>query len=162
MEIEAKFKYTNKPAIIRWLKDNNYKLLKTIFLTDYYYGKNHHSMKNTNDLLRIRNINNTDLELTLKTKASGKNITSRKEFNVKINNLNSAKQILKQLDCKLIKINKSKKEIWANNRASFEFVTNIKPKKLQFIEIEASRSTIINTIASLNKYISIVGEEIFD
>jgi len=161
MEIEVKLKYTNKSAIIKWLNNNGFKLNKTVSLTDYYFGQNHKSMNDINDLYRIRKSNN-NIELTLKTKISGNKITKRNEINVKINDVTAAKKILTNLGCKLIKTNVSKKEIWQKDKTIFEFIKNIKPQKIHFIEVEASSEKAIREIIlSLNKYVKPIGEEIF-
>lgn len=164
MEIEVKLRYNNKKAIVKLLKNSNFKLIENVKIKDSYFGKGHMSMSDVNQLYRIREINNQSCELTYKYKIneSGK-ITKRKEINVKIDNPSNGRIILLSLGCQLIKENYSEKEIWENKDIILEFITNLKPQKIKFIEIEGKTNKSINKIIDLlGKYVRPVGEKIFD
>jgi predicted adenylyl cyclase CyaB len=163
MEIEAKLQYKNKKVIIQVLKNNHFNLIKKIKVKDSYFGQGHSSMSDTNQLYRIREINNNLFEFTYKNKISEKGkITKRQEINVSIDNPASMHKILLSLGCQLIKENYSEKEIWEKGNIRLEFIENKKPQKIKFIEIESiSDKTITKLIDLLREHIEPVGEEIF-
>jgi predicted adenylyl cyclase CyaB len=167
MEIEIKLIYKSKSKVIKKLKELGFSLKTKKTIHDTYYSKGQKSMSNKNMLIRIRNVNDEEFELTLKDKIKDKKgIWSRVELNTQIaSNVEDLQMILEALGCSKIRENKSAREIWVNEskNCTLEFIDYSLPAKLSLIEIEGDSAESINTIVKeLGELVKIAGEEIFD
>jgi len=82
-EIELKLLFKNKGLIIKKLMPD-IKFVEKVKVLDNYYGKKEFSIRDKNDLVRIRIINN-DTELTYKSRKRNKGrIIKKSELTIKI------------------------------------------------------------------------------
>lgn len=162
-EIEVKLTYKNREAIITWLKENNFKLVKNKEIKDSYFRLGNESMTDINSFYRIREIVGVFTELTLKDNFQEKNgIKTRREINVMIDDPENMKLIFTSLGCNLFKEHHSKREIWENGEVSFEFIDYHKPAELSLIEIEGPNSGAIQIlIDSLGEKVKVADEDLF-
>lgn len=161
-EIEIKLLFKNKKSIINKLKPYA-KFKDKINIHDRYYGYNNFDMSNTNNLVRIRTVNNEKSELTFKGKAKDKNnVWHRTELNSEIKSPEKIEEILLNLGLKKISEYKSKKEIWDYKKQEIVFAKFTVPARLNFMEIEGnSEKEIKNTVKFLGNNVKEAGEEIF-
>ena len=163
MEIEVKLKYKNKKEVIVWLKKNGFTFTKNKEIRDSYYGLGEGTMSNKGSLYRLRNMVGELQELTLKDSLEDKNgVWSRREINVPIGDPNAMAEILTSLNCKLIKENFSKREIWNKGNIEFAFIDFSKPVELHIAEIEGpDNDSVQDCIDSLGGIVEVAGENVF-
>ena len=163
MEIEAKLIYKDKEAVLKWLKDNGFTFTKNKEIQDSYFGLMGDSMDNIKSLYRIRNVVGEFRELTLKdSKQDNKGVWSRREINVSINDPEAMVDILRSLNCKLIKENYSKREIWNKGGVEFAFIDFSKPAELHIAEIEGpDEDELHECIKSLTGIAEVAGKDGF-
>jgi predicted adenylyl cyclase CyaB len=144
-EIEIKLLFRNKNKIIDKLKPK-IKFLKEVEVLDKYFVPHGSQIKNKNNFLRIRKINNVS-ELTYKGRSENKKrIKTKTELTSIVSSPEIIETILKKLGLKKISEHSSKKEYWFFDDIEIVFVKFIKPAKLTFMEIEASSEKKIENI----------------
>lgn len=163
MEIEVKLKYANKDKVVSWLKNDGFTLTKNKEIRDSYFGLPEGTMSNKGSLYRIRNVVGVLQEITLKDSLEDKNgVWTRREINVLINDTEAMATILSSLNCKLIKENFSKREIWNKGEIEFAFIDFSKPAVLHIAEIEGpDNETVQKCIDGLANAVEVAGEDVF-
>ena len=121
-------------------------------------------MKNSNQLIRIREIKGDKTELTFKGKAQDKNnVWHRKEINLKIDSVHNMEKILLNLGLKKISEYQSQKEYWKLGNLEIVFAHFTVPTELTFMEIEGpSEKEIRQVVEQLGDSVKEAGEEIFE
>jgi len=162
-EVEVKLLFKDKKGIISKL-GQEMKFKKRANIYDRYYGQKNLDMYNIHPLIRIRNINNKETELTYKGAVKDKNnIWHREELTIKIASPKIISKILMKLGFKEISEYRSKREYWKYNGLEIIFTKFTSPSCLEFVEIEgSSEKKIKNTIQKLGNNVKEVGEEIFE
>ncbi|KKT39930.1 hypothetical protein A3K29_03905 [Candidatus Collierbacteria bacterium RIFOXYB2_FULL_46_14] len=163
MEIEVKLKYTNREAVVDWLKANGFVFTKFKEIRDSYFGTGADTMTNIQSLYRLREVFGEFKELTLKDgKRDNAGVWTRRELNVSIDNPENMKEILFSLGCKLIKENFSVREIWNKDKTVFAFIGFSKPVELHIAEIEGpNEADVQKLIDLLGDKVEVAGEEVF-
>jgi len=160
-EIEIKLVFKNKKAIISKLKPF-IKFRRKLNIHDSYYGYGF-DMRNINNLVRIRTVNEKKSELTFKGKTKDrKNIWHRTEISTPIKSPEKMEKILLNLGLNKISEYKSEKEFWKYKKQNIVFAKFTMPAHLTFMEIEGnSDKEIKETVKLLGDNVKEVGEEIF-
>jgi len=161
-EIEIKLTFKDKSAVVKRLKALKYVLKEKFVLHDRYYGSPDTGMENTNTLVRVREKGDKS-ELTLKSSCKdNKNVWTREEINVGIDDAGCTQAVLLRLGLVMIKENKSEREIWKKNGVEFMFIEYSKPSKLEMIELEAAdEKKIHSALYDFRDLVKEAGEELF-
>jgi len=162
-EIEIKLQFRNKKKIISIL-GKKIKFRKKFRIYDKYYSQNYSDMSNVHNLIRIREIKNSNAELTYKGKTKNRsNIWYRVELTTQIASPKAMEKILNNIGFKKISEYRSEKEYWELDNLEIVFSKFTSPAYLEFAEIEGkSEKKIKDLIKKLGKHVKEVGEEIFE
>ncbi len=158
-EIEIKLLFKNKAKIVSSLPKA--KLIKTKTVHDVYYGLGHSDMSNSNQLVRVRNMDGIKTELTYKGKTQDiNNVWKRKEINIDLPESKKIQEVLNLLGFNKISEYKSKKEYWQYGKQEISFAYFTLPAKLTFMEIEGpSRKGIEDTVKKIRSYVEEKSQE---
>lgn len=161
-EIEIKLLFNNKKEIISALPTINF--CKKIKVRDRYYSQKYSDIRNTHQIIRIRQKFNIFSELTYKGKTKDyKNIWYRKEITTLIKDPRKMHKILILLGFRKIRDCLSEREYWLIDDVEIVFSKFTKPALLEFMEIESdSHEKIRQIVKRLGNRVKEVGEEIFD
>lgn len=167
-EIEIKLLFNNKEEVISKLSldklSPEMKFERKLNIHDRYYSQGSSDMRNIHSLIRIREIQNSQAELTYKGKMKDKkNIWHRVELTTQIASPEIMDRILINLGFNRISEYKSEKEYWKFNGLEIIFAKFTIPAYLKFMEIEGtSEKKIRNIVKKLGNNVQEVGEEIFE
>lgn len=161
-EIEVKLNYKNKEELILELGERAI-FEKKVTTKDRYFSQKYDDMSNAHDLVRIRQINNNETELTFKGSTLDKDkIWQRVELSVNVDSANMMHQILTSLEFEVISENECEREYWRVDDLELVFVKFTKPTTLKFMEIEGDSYEKVNKlIKTLGNQVERVGEETF-
>ena len=161
-EIELKLSYKNKKLILKQLSPV-VKYIKKVKIKDAYYGFFDPKMKNSNEIIRMRTLDNKKSELTFKSQVKNRtNIWHRKELSVSISSPKTMEQILFCLKIKKYYGYESVREYWKYHNSEIVFVKFSKPAFLKFMEIEGRTAKDIKEIKrKIESLVIEVGEEFF-
>ncbi|WP_423792250.1 class IV adenylate cyclase [Methanocaldococcus indicus] len=110
-EIEVKAKIDNKEEIIKKLKSLNFSFVKKEYQEDIYFNGIDRDFKETDEALRIRDVCG-NYYLTYKGPKLDKISKSREEIEVRIEDKEKMKNILKKLGFKEVRVIKKCREIY--------------------------------------------------
>lgn len=161
-EIEIKLAIRNKERVLSLLKSKG-EFIKQISINDTYYGLEDTKMRNTKKIIRIREKNKNDVELTYKSKAhDNNNVWHRTELTVKVSSAHLMDKILSHIGIKGIYKYKSKKEYWKLDNLEVVIAQFTEPAFLEFMEIEGkSEKDIKRLISKFGNNVTEVGEYFF-
>ena len=161
-EIEVKATFQDQQAVLNILQPQ-LTFVNRVSINDTYFSSGA-SMSNTNNLVRIREINNDKVELTFKGKTvDTNNIWQRTEITTLVDSATNAKAILANLGLKVVSEYQNAKEYYDYNGLEIVFARFTLPATLEFMEIEGDTTTAVaEVIEKLGQTSTVVGEEIFD
>ena len=162
-EIEIKLSFKNKKDVLAKL-GKKAEFVKKVNVHDIYYGLEDTQMKNSKNIIRVREIKNGKSELTFKSKVEDKNnIWHRIELTTEISSAQTLDKIFSHIGVKKIYEYESEKEYYNFLGMEIVFAKFTLPTLLEFMEIEGDLETDIRRVVNkLGSSVQEVGEGFFN
>ncbi len=162
-EIEIKLKYSDEAVLRDKLKSLKAKHTETYEIADCYYAKDGETMKNAENLLRVR-IKKGISELTYKGKReTDDEIWERVEVNVPVGDPEKMGLILVNLGFKYILKNRTLREYWDIGGVELGIMKILEPAKIDFVEIEGkTKEDVEKTTKLFFGILEPIGEDYFE